>query len=128
MKKLVSISILASALLFGVFSTEAKTTKKSSKAKTTQTSRSIAKNVYGYADPSGHTYQGTNQGIKITITIHKRANGVSSATISTSDGSSAMYGWYQSENNLSLGSLNFQISDDGKMLIGENGIQYKLIK
>ena len=128
MKKIVSISVLAVALLFGGFSTEAKTTKKSTKAKTTQTSKSVAKNAYGYADPSGHTYQGTNQGIKITITINKRVNGVSSATISTSDGGSASYGWYQSENNLSLGSLHFRISDDGKMLIAENGVEYKLIK
>ena len=128
MKKLVSILVLAVTLLFGSFSTDAKTTKKSSKAKTTQTSKSVSKNAYGYADPSGHTYQGSNQGVKITITINKRVNGVSSATISTSNGNSASYGWYQSENNLSLGSLHFRISDDGKMLIGENGIEYKLIK
>ena len=122
MKKLFAILMCLVVFCCGGSFIEAKTTKKG-KAKTSQSS-GVSKNAYGYANPAGHTYKGTNQGVTITI----KFTGASSGVISDSAGHSAPYGWYQSDATIYMGNFVFTINNNGTALTGPGGVQYKLVK
>ena len=120
MKKVITTCLLAVALLAGGITMDAKTTKKKAKA----SSSAVSKNAYGYPNPQGHTYKAVVNGNTITV----KFNGSSSGTITTSDGHSAPYGWYQEKDCIMMGNFIFMISADGKELTGPGDVKYKMVK
>ena len=68
MKKIITVCMLAMAVLFGGMSADAKTTKKSSTKKSSSAPAGItARFVDGYPDITGHTSKMVDQGITLKV-------------------------------------------------------------
>lgn len=65
MKRIVTILMLAVAIIVGCGSVDAKTTKKSGSK--TSSSIKFSEMYDGYPDIGGHTYSGSIQGLKVTL-------------------------------------------------------------
>ena len=68
MKRIITVLMLVAALLAGGASAEAKTAKKKSSS-SASSSVKFGQLYDGYADIGGHTYSGTLQGIKLTVSF-----------------------------------------------------------
>ena len=125
MKKIISILMLAMAILISGASMEAKTTKKSGKRSSTTTTAKVATNSYGDYLLTGHKYKGTVQGVSMTFdfidpyTVYVYAKHGYDEEVQS-------WGWRSSGDRLQIGEMVFIISDSGRTLTSTSSSTFKL--
>ena len=126
MKKVITILLLSVAIMAGMATADAKTTKKGSKS--TASNIVVNKNEYGYANPLGHTYKLVNNGFTFVLSFEDPYTVVFDVKHG-SDRKIESWGWEQKGDIIYIYDDAFRISEDGKTLteLGAN-LVLKIVK
>ena len=127
MKKVITICFLVATLLFGGMALEAKTTKKKSKARTSQSSN--------ISNPAGHTYKCKFPGFSFTLVFNTNNTGYRLRDYGKDSGGQTErddFTWSSNGNKITCSIFpdGLQMSSNGKTItvIDKNNPNYEVYK